>query len=225
MLAPILAATVAVATHYTAYALGAVRASMLGGAVSCGTERWAVKTLADPEAAYLEAGAEDMMSVRALAGLPPIHTHATATRAEGGAYYERQIYSVRATVVCARVEEDDSDIHLCLAEPGHVVKSNGKLQAETSAWGMIAESPDPRCVADSPRSADLAGARRQVERAAGGNGLNHKLSAAQLRTLVGHTYCIQGVGFVDVSHGQLGRSQSNLELHPIIGFAPCEQSR
>jgi hypothetical protein len=40
-----------------------------------------------------------------------------------------------------------------------------------------------------------------------------------LKPLTGKTVRVRGVGFYDFAHGQTGRSQSCIELHPILNIS------
>jgi hypothetical protein len=44
------------------------------------------------------------------------------------------------------------------------------------------------------------------------------LDGRSTSTLLGTTVRVRGVGFYDFNHGQRGRSQNCVELHPIIGI-------
>lgn len=95
-------------------------------AVSCGVERWAVKTLSDPNAARVNFRARHT-TVTALRRLhPPPRLPNTRI-----APVEFRTYRVTALLVEAKPEKD-RDIHLVIADPSHRTRT------------MIVELPDSR---------------------------------------------------------------------------------
>jgi hypothetical protein len=79
---------------------------------SCGTERWAVKTLSDPDATHVDFAHVVSTSVSALNALPP---HCSSLP-EGRTFAEElQVFEVTGLVTLARLE-DDHDIHVVLAD-------------------------------------------------------------------------------------------------------------
>jgi hypothetical protein len=168
--------------------------------MTCGVERWAVKTLSDPAAASVNfhaiATTIDALRARAVPSsnfgtprTPPVETHT---------------YRVTATLIEARLEADH-DIHLVIAQPGH------------RTHRMIVELPDSTCpgVTSSIRRARIAKARAAFVKACG-------MPAAFPKPFLKlhGTATITGVGFVDVEHSrpQAGVAPNDIELHPVIGF-------
>jgi hypothetical protein len=156
----------------------------------CGTERWAIKTLTDPEAGQVNL-APKPTTVEELAGLPvPGGFGRNAERLAP----ELQAYTVEATLVEFK-EEADSDIHLVLL---------GK-----SGQSMIAEIPDPRCAQGSHVLPQISRARSQfVDRFGQPRRTSWVYVDAPIR--------VTGVLFFDVHHGQMGVSRNGVELHPVI---------
>jgi hypothetical protein len=162
--------------------------------LSCGEERWAVKTLSDPDAARVNVTQIIPTSISALNALPP---HCRSLPERRTFPEEFRSYEVIGRVTLVRLE-DDRDYHVAVVDPS--------APAET----MIVESVDPRCdgAVSSPHLALLTRARASFDAMIG--------SAPS--SLVGQTVRVRGVGFYDFDHGQTGRSRSCIELHPIIGI-------
>ena len=94
--------------------------------------------------------------------------------------------------------EDDRDYHVALADPAD------------PAFTIVTEVADPVCqgLVTSPFFTALSGARTQFDNFRAGR-------AASL--LVGEMVRSRR-RFYDFNHNQTGRSQSCMELHPVIGF-------
>src|SRR5262245_16387491 len=163
--------------------------------VGCGTERWSVKTLADPAGRTL--------------GLTPTETTIRALRRKRvpgylglrrGRGVERTTFRVRARLV-ERKLEDDSAIHLVIADP-----------TRTGAT-LIAELPSQSCTAGATPQARLKMRRaRAAFIAACGS------PTSSFKKLTG-TATVTGVGFFDQIHGQTGVAPNGIELHPVVGFS------
>jgi hypothetical protein len=156
------------------------------GAVPCGEERWAVKTLSDPEATRVDFANVIRTSVSALNDLTPHCSNLPEPRTFPE---EFRVYEVPGVVTLAR-QEDDQDIHLVLADPQHPSRT------------IVTEVVDPSCsgVAQSPYLSILTQARSAYQ---------------ALSPLAGKNVMVRGVGFYDFAHGQAGRSVSCIELHPV----------
>jgi hypothetical protein len=48
---------------------------------------------------------------------------------------------------------------------------------------------------------------------------NAKIQYQMLGSLVGRQVRVRGVGFYDFAHGQTGRSESCIELHPVLSIS------
>jgi hypothetical protein len=101
---------------------------------------------------------------------------------------EFHVYEVAALVQFA-ANEQDRDVHLALADP---LAPNQTI---------VVEVVDPGCATTSPYLTTLANARLEYQR---------------LPVRLGQRVTVRGVGFYDFAHGQTGRSQSCIELHPVI---------
>ena len=163
--------------------------------IGCGIERWSVKTLADPAGRTLTLKPK-ATTIRALrrARVPG---YLGLRRGRG---VERTTFRVRARLVEMKLE-DDSDIHLVIADP-----------TSTGAT-LIAEFPSKSCTAGATPKA-----RTKMNQAR--NGLIAACGAptGSFRKLSG-TATISGVGFFDQIHGQTGVAPNGIELHPVVSFS------
>lgn len=178
--------------------------------VHCGTERWTVKTLTDPDTAQIDP----RLRHSTVAGLrliprPPrdslpamgrVRDHGDG-RSRLWASVERSVLQVDIVVVGWKLEVGDSDLHLVIAD-------SGRPRAT-----MIAEVPNPHCAAacSSPHAGEFAAARAAIIAALG------KPSRTYRRLIPPRRLTLVGVGFFDFIHGQTGVAPNGVELHPIIG--------
>jgi hypothetical protein len=160
----------------------------------CGTERWAVKTLADPTRLAVDFSQVVDASVAELAALDP-----RATTVIGGwrhAPVETTVYRVDATLV-ALFGEEDHDWHLVLADT---------LDPRVT---MIAEIPDPSCPA-----ACTSGYASYYDRARSVLMAHTDAARSERHPRVRVT----GVGFFDFPHGQRGAAPNGIEIHPVLAI-------
>jgi hypothetical protein len=156
--------------------------SQLAGASSlrvCGVERWAVKTLTDRDARFVDFRAR-RTTVEALRGLRPPTPHGRRLRS-----VETTVYRVRVRLLAVKLE-DDQDIHLVIADPA-------------TGGTMIAESPAPACTRGAAPAVRrmMARARASIIRACG-------IPPSRFFAILGGAATISGVGFFDFKHGQRG---------------------
>ena len=191
----------AIAAHFSFDAEGPFVPPLTPG-LSCGVERWAVKTLSDAAAGQVKFGLVPTTVSALIALTPPPIVKANAPRFET----EKQTYRIEVQLVGMK-REDDRDIHLVVADPTDLTKT------------MIAELPDPACagVVSSAKKAGMAAARDAFIAACGS-------ATRSFRRLSG-TAIITGVAFFDVIHGQTGVAPNGIELHPILTFSSpsCER--
>ncbi len=170
-------------------------------ATSCGVWRWDVKTLSDPDRRAVDFTAQPTRidHLRTLDAPGPLSTD--TPRLDG---VEKQVFSVRAQLITATVE-DDSDIHLVIAPRGERHHT------------MIVEFPLAACVAKRFKRAEMTRARNAMVAACG------PISSSSFTDLKGKVR-ISGVGFWDEIHGQTGVAPNGIELHPVLSFAgSCSQ--
>ena len=167
------------------------RAQLALAATTCGTERWTVKTASDDDRHQIDSTTRDV-SIKYLRGR---HTPATKPQTGRVAPVERTTYRIHARLT-EYVREDDGDYHLVLTD------RHGRT--------IIAEIPDPKCVASiSPLRAAIRTARTHMD---AHFGVTSGFKVANQRVLV------RGVGFFDYFHGQTGMAPNDLELHPVTGL-------
>lgn len=158
---------------------------------ACGTERWSVKTATDDDRHRVSTTPRDT-SIRFLRTR---HTPSYRPQTARVGPVELTTYRVHARLV-EYVREDDGDYHLVLAD--------------RSGRTMIAEIPDPSCVARiSPVKAAIRLARTRMD---AHFGVTTSFKAANVRVV------ISGIGFFDYFHGQTGMAPDDLELHPVTGL-------
>jgi hypothetical protein len=164
--------------------------------VTCGRERWSVKTTTDRRASLIDLDpvASSVDQLRRM-DVPAVSNH--TPRISG---IETTVYRVRARLVSFKIE-DDGDIHLVIAS-----RSN-------RSHTMIVEFPDSGCLGGvgPSKKRKMVAARNAVVRACG------TPSETSFRRLRGSA-TIDGVGFVDRKHGQRGVAPNGIELHPVLRF-------
>jgi len=165
--------------------------------VHCGTERWRIKTIFDNDAKQIN--------------FMPRHTtisELTAMRApevlsDERSDAEKQVYSVEAVLLGWKqetAEHGDRDFHLVLADPNDVTRT------------MIAEVPSAEChgACSSLQAQHFAEVRQAL--------------TVQLFEPEPHfrrfpqawVVRVEGVGFFDVFHQQIGVAGNCMELHPLL---------
>ena len=165
----------------------------LGG--RCGIERWAVKTLTDPDAARVDLNPKPT-TIADLVRLP-IPANIGSSRA---APVELSTFRVRARLVAMKLE-DDQDIHLVIADPA------------TGAT-MVTEFPAAACIVGATPSF-----QEKMNAARGALVSRCGLPSGRLFTALRGTASLTGVGFFDRIHGQNGQAPNGIELHPVLAFS------
>jgi len=161
---------------------------MCGG--HCGSERWLVKTLADPDRERVRLDPVPT-TVEHLVNLQQPAGGSDLSRA---APVELTVYQVEARLL-ALFPENDGDFHLVLASP------------RDSTLTIIAEVPDPQCEgACASGFGEVYGHVRQT--------LMASLDSPQSN--VHPLIRVTGVGFFDYIHGQAGVAPNGIELHPVL---------
>ena len=172
----------------------ALVSSVTDPGLACGVERWPVKTLSDQDAGRVDFNSipttiRDLNLVAAqCSALPEPRTFAP----------EFQVHEVLGRITVARLETD-RDYHIALADPFD------------SNFTIVTETADPICegAISSGYRSSLIQARAQFDALVAGRSLS---------ALAGTIVRVRGVGFYDFNHGQTGRSQSCMELHPILSI-------
>jgi hypothetical protein len=161
----------------------------VSGAI-CGEERWSVKTLSDFDAIRVDFVGVTPTTVAALNGLPSRCSGLPEARTFPEEFH---VFEAVGLVQLTR-NEDDRDVHIALADPVEPSKT------------IVVEVADPSCAgaAQSPFVSMLSQA---------------KIQFGSLGSIVGKRVRVRGVGFYDFAHGQIGRSQSCIELHPVLSMS------
>lgn len=159
-------------------------------APACGVERWAVKTLQDPGAGDVNRVPRNT-SIARIRQMPVSGSDAKRTSP-----FETTTWRVRVRLIAAKIE-DDSDVHLVIADPA-------------SGGTMIAEIPKASCAPRAPSWAKRAWTRARRALAACG-----AVSHSWTYYPAGASAVITGVGFADRLHGQKGVAPNGAELHPV----------
>jgi hypothetical protein len=162
-------------------------------AAACGSERWPVKTLTDPQAREVEFGAVRPATVAALGKLA-VAKGGQTTRSS----WEKRVYGINATLAKAKLEED-GDVHLVLTD---------------GDASIIVEMPSVACTRGAQHRYAMAAARRRFEDDVAVRG---HLSRSRWLYLRRPTHVV-GVLFFDYAHGQTGHAPNYVELHPVLGF-------
>ena len=157
---------------------------------SCGVERWAVKTLSDPDRERVQLQPVTT-TVEALVTLQRPASLSATGRSDPT---EVTVYRVEARLL-SLFSEADGDFHLVLASPGDATIT------------MIAEVPDPGCAGSC--ASGFAGVYARVRQK-----LMDSLNSA--RSVARPLVRITGVGFFDYIHGQRGVAPNGIELHPVL---------
>lgn len=114
---------------------------------ACGVERWAVKTLTDPDAGRVDFNNVMSTTVTALNGFS---AHCSGLPDNRTFPEEFRVYEATGTIQLTR-EEDDHDIHIVLADPAD------------STQTIVVEVVDPACATTSPFLSLLTQAKSQYQ--------------------------------------------------------------
>ena len=164
--------------------------------LSCGVERWFVKTLADTAAPRVNVDAVTATSIKELNQFPTRCTGLPETRT-----FDEEFKTFEVTGKITYIaHEDDRDYHIALEDPA------------SPGFTIVAELADILC----------AGAVVSLHFSAlsSADAMWRILVGDQTpQVLVGSTVKVRGVGFFDFAHGQRGRSANCMELHPILSIS------
>lgn len=170
--------------------------SRAGHIAGCGTERWAVKTLMDPDASAINTAPIDT-TIENLVAIP---RPAASTIPENGRNpVEEKVYRVHARLLRYKLETDQ-DIHIVLAS------------IRDPRITMVAEIPAGSCTTNQNYGPLFDELRQDLT-------LRFGRPVPRFHQLPRNTrVVVTGVGFFDFLHGQSGMAHNGLELHPVIGL-------
>lgn len=179
--------------------LGIIVSWAQAAGAACALERGPVKVAADAEAASIEL-LFFPTTIEALRAVPPPRPLPQDGRV---APVETTIHDVIGTMTAYRLAPDGS-IHIVLAdEAGRTI---------------VAQIPDPACVAGSRFANDIRFARQQF---------SSRFRAEASFTEVRVPLEVRGIGFFDFLQGQRGLPPNGIALYPVIdlGFHPFPQPK
>ena len=165
--------------------------------VHCGTERWKVKTLTDSTVGNIDP-AETTNSITQLRNKPRPDDLEDTMRADGA---ESKTYRVTGRVIRFK-REDDKDIHVVLAQTGHLERT------------VVVEFANVVCadVCSSPELERIRQARQDFVTKFGNPTTSFKAPPHITKIR------IVGVGFFDRLHGQNGMAPNGIEIHPVLSM-------
>ncbi|MGZ3461591.1 MAG: hypothetical protein ACXU86_24130 [Archangium sp.] len=159
--------------------------------ITCGTERWNVKTGVDADAGSVSS-TSTTVSIATLVGYTRPGSLPDNNRVGP---VELTRYRLRNVTMTGYKAETDSDIHIVLSDGTNT---------------MIAEIPNLGCVGtNSPFYSAISSARTAFL-------ANHSPTSTFKTT--NETVTFIGVGFWDFQHGQTGVAPNAIELHPVTFF-------
>jgi hypothetical protein len=159
--------------------------------ISCGKERWDIKTGTDPASTSVDQSVVQRTTIAQLDLLQP-PPNPTARVAP----VEETVYQLTATLDGYKTEADSDD---------HLVLDDG--QGRT----MIVEIPAPDCISAGPFKAAVSQVRPAFDSRFRPTRTTFKKA--------GVTVTVTGVGFFDRVHGQQGVAPNGIELHPVLSIS------
>lgn len=159
--------------------------------LSCGVERWAVKTGTDADISKFNRTPVST-TISTLRGYTKPSSYPDSNRIGP---QELTTYKLTNVTLTQYKLEDDSDYHLVLSDGTNTV---------------IAEIPAPGCVGtSSPWATDIKNARAAFDA---------KYTATTSFKTANATVTVVGAGFFDLLHGQTGVAPNGIELHAIFSI-------
>jgi len=189
------------------------------GDMKCGTERWNIKTLTDPDALQEQSTLPQNLAalitkspttnVDSLTSLPMPTTWSPDLPRQKE---EQKMERLEADITGYKLEAD-SDYHIVIIDPKDPAKKT-----------MIIESPDPKCLGGNPSSPEVIPAeykkmfgdvRKQFDGLIQHHGGKTPTPTFYKINPPIHVF-VTGFVFFDKIHGQTGVASNGIELHPII---------
>ena len=155
-----------------------------------GEERWEEKVLTDDESSGIDYNNPIETTIQELVTFPTGKSSSKKPRQQ----IELSAYTIECNI-SKYILEDDEDLHLVLEDGGA---------------SMIGEIPDFRCpeADESNFTTRYKNARVMFSK---------YIKDKKYQTM---RWRVTGVGFVDFAHGQTGKADNNVELHPILKLEP-----
>jgi hypothetical protein len=163
---------------------------------SCGTERWAVKTLSDDDRDQVDLRPVDVTIEKLVRQRRP-----EVLLPFGRAELEKHVFRVEGQLI-RLIQENDQDWHLVIAS------------VTNPSVTMVAEVPNPDCsgVCTSGFGEIYSRVRTRL--------LDRTNASGGARSF--HIR-LTGVAFFDYAHGQIGLAPNGIELHPILAVEFLDQ--
>ena len=183
-----------------------------------GEDRWAVKVVADPGRGMVAPDAPIPISLADLVRItrPPVPKDDTSRLSA-----EYKVYVVDAHLVKFKKESGktgDSDFHLVLSDQTGLY-SEGGASKPVSPHSVIAEIPDPACVAGRKATVTVPSRfQTQLEAVRAQFESHFDKTSAGWVDAGGLPVRVTGVAFFDRPHGQVGRALNGIELHPLLSI-------
>jgi len=176
-----------------------VTVALLALVLTCGAERWDVKTLQDGFVPLLDADAGvvtvvEPATIQELRALPAPHWSNTLERQDS----ERRLVAIDVDLVGAKLEEDE-DLHLVVAD--------------AAGTTMVVEIPSAHCLEGAP-----ARARASILEARCVFLAFMRVGAKYKKLPKPQPVSVMGVVFIDKVHGQTGVAPNGVELHPVLSL-------
>ncbi|HYV48863.1 MAG TPA: hypothetical protein VFA20_28585 [Myxococcaceae bacterium] len=159
--------------------------------LTCGVERWAVKTGTDADKALVNVTPVDT-TIATLIGYPAPSSFPSNNRILP---QEATVYRLKNVTLTQYKLESDSDYHLVLSDGANT---------------MIAEIPNPGCVGSGSIFASGISAAKAA--------FDAKHTATTSFQTANDTVTVVGAGFFDLQHGQTGVAPNAIELHAITSI-------
>ncbi len=160
---------------------------------TCGVERWAVKILADPDAAKVQVDSPQTATIEDLRAMSAAFYATKNPRSTA----EEQVYTVEGFLVGYKIERGDSDLHV-------VIRND-------AGESMIVEFPHPDCMLGSRILKQATEARAKFLGL-----LRTPPTSRFVRVRKPIRVRVTGVLFFDRVHGQTGVAPNGVELHPVL---------
>jgi len=163
----------------------------------CGSDRWSVKTLSDPDAPKVNMTPQVTTVTWLRSQLRPVDAPQNARIAP----IEMQAFQVTARLV-AFGEQADRDVHVILSD------------LHDPSVTMITEIPSLSCAGacSSAHAVSFRDARLSLTSRFGD-------PTRQLRAVHDNfVVVVTGIGFFDYEHGQVGGAPNGIELHPVLSI-------
>lgn len=158
--------------------------------ITCGTERWSVKTGTDADVSRVTTSSVTT-TIATLAGYARPSSLPSNNRVSP---VELTTYRLRNVTMTKYKAETDSDYHIVLSSGGVT---------------MIVEIPNPGCAGSSRFLTSIQNTKAAFDA---------KYSATSTFKSSTDYVTVTGVGFWDYNHGQTGVATNAIELHPLLFF-------